>query len=320
MTTPVLSLQELFTFLDLNERDAPYTLLKSPFFPFRVTTSYAQRMDKGNWHDPLLLQVVPRSEEDCLTVNSSEDPTGDRQSSPIPGLLHKYSSRVLIMANSRCAVHCRYCFRRVIAPELHCFQLSDFSRIEKYLHENPLIQELILSGGDPLFHTKQHICTLLNQFLSLTAIKTIRIHTRVPIVMPSMVDDQLLEFLAKANAIKRIIIVTHANHAAELRNDCSELLHKMRQRGLLMLNQSVLLKGVNDSIDALRNLSFALIEHGILPYYLHQLDRVQGAIHFEVDSILGSELISRMRSSVPGYALPKYVREIPGASSKLPLP
>ena len=319
MQTAFRRLDVLLAYLDLDPTLASIPLLTDSEFPILVPRSFADRMVKGDWNDPLLQQVLPLEEEVAPVVGFRDDAVGDLASQILPGLLHKYASRALLMVSPQCAIHCRYCFRRE-------FPYGDLPRGQagwdeawEYLRSAQGIDEIVFSGGDPLFLDNRRLASLLEHALALPAIRTLRFHTRLPVVLPSRIEPHLLELLRAAAEKKSLIIVIHANHPNEIDGECLEALAALRSIGALLLNQAVLLKGVNDQVEPLAELSRRLIQYGVLPYYLHQLDRVTGTAHFEVAEKRGRELIEELQALLPGYAVPKYVREIAGEAHKTPL-
>lgn len=311
-------IDDLLSFLLLDSSSVPYNIDESPSFPFLVSSSYAMKMEKKNWFDPLLLQIIPRMAQNVSSEGFNDDPVGDKDASVYPGIICKYMGRVLLISTSACAIHCRYCFRQKFpfnSIDFTCLNAS----IQNYLSKNTETQEIILSGGDPFCLNPSKIGIIINTIKKFSSVKTIRFHTRVPVVMPDLINDELLEIISETKKKVNVIVVIHANHAKELQEDCSNALDKLKRRHIVLLNQSVLLKGINDSFESLKNLSQALIDHGVLPYYLHQLDRVNGAGLFEVSEKKGKNLIKELRLKMPGYAIPKYVKEKPGYKSKTPL-
>lgn len=305
---------KLLNYVGLKKDDAPYKIGYDGSFPLKVSFSYADRIVKQNWYDPLLLQILPREEESEGEEGFTEDPLKESSAFIAPGVLQKYSSRILVLVSPVCSVHCRFCFRR------NC-QIKQLPQDAtwRYIRKKKDIDEVILSGGDPLCLSKKTLFKILGELVSMEHLRLLRIHTRVPVSLPSRIDNQMLDMLSVINEKKTLTLVIHSNHPQELQNDCSEVLKKIRNRGILVLNQSVLLKGINDSVSTLRELSLRLIEHGIVPYYLHQLDRVKGGSHFEVSIEKGKSLVRELLRCTCGYGLPKYVQEIPGESSKIPL-
>jgi EF-P beta-lysylation protein EpmB len=309
----------LLGFLELDVRSAPYRVMESPEFPLMVPLSFAARMRKRDWYDPLLLQVLPRAEEAAEREGFSADAVGDAAAAAAPGVLHKYDSRVLLMAGSDCAIRCRFCFRRHCSVRPVSFRPGTTDRLSRHLARHPAVNEVILSGGDPLCLDAGSFEELTERVVAEPQVRTVRIHTRVPVADPGMLTQKMLEAIASVARVKSCVVVIHADHAGELAADCSRALMRLRTTGAVLLNQSVLLKGINDSVEALCGLSGALLDHGVVPYYLHQLDRVRGAWHFEVDEETGKKLIKGMREKLPGYAVPRYVREVAGERAKQPL-
>jgi EF-P beta-lysylation protein EpmB len=310
---------KLLSFLELSREKAPYEVLEKTAFPFRVPMSFAQRMRKGDWFDPLLLQVLPRADELEEKEGFGADPVGDAAAQRAPGMLHKYASRVLLLVSGECAMRCRYCFRRSYG---FCNVPQDREAWEgawRCIENDQSINEVILSGGDPLCLDGSDLEYHVQRGLSVTHIKTVRLHTRVPVADPARLRQRVLDCIASASDVKSCIVVIQANHAAELAADCSVALTRLRATGALLLCQSVLLRGVNDSAQRLGALSRSLLGHGVFPYYLHQLDRVCGAAHFEVDEDRGREIVRELRALLPGYAVPRYVREKAGEKCKQPL-
>jgi len=312
-------LGDLLAYLRLDQAQAPQDLWKNPHFPLRVPVSFAQRMKPQDWMDPLLRQVLPTESEKNPAEGFTSDAVGDLQAQVIPGLLHKYANRALFMASPHCAVHCRYCFRREFPyGELPKAQV-DWDRAWDYLAASPGIQEIIFSGGDPLFLDNRRVAALIRRALAIPHVHTLRFHTRIPIVLPSRLESELIAILSECAENTSVVMVIHANHPRELHEDCLAPLRALRKAGLLILNQAVLLRHVNDDEDTLVALSQALIQAGIMPYYLHQLDRVSGTSHFEVAEQRGLALMQAIRKRLPGYAMPTYVREIAGEAHKTPL-
>ncbi|MGH8282473.1 MAG: EF-P beta-lysylation protein EpmB [Gammaproteobacteria bacterium] len=286
-------------------------------FPLCVPRAFVSRMHKGDAADPLLRQVLPLGEELEDVPGFSDDPVGDLPSSRHPGVLHKYRGRVLLIATGACGVNCRYCFRRHFPYAEETARHQGWHDALEYLRADASISEAILSGGDPLSLTDRVLAELVNALEQIPHIKRLRIHTRQPIVLPSRVDAALLTWLRDCRLQK--VVVVHVNHARELDTAVVEALSRLRTAGAVLFNQSVLLRGVNDSVKVLVGLSEALFAAGVIPYYLHQLDRVRGAAHFEVAEAEARILIGELRARLPGYLLPRLVREIPGTPSKVPL-
>lgn len=309
---------ELLEILELSKAQLlSGAILASGQFKLRVPRAFVRKMEVGNPLDPLLLQVLPHHLELEEHEGFVTDPLDEEQANQIAGVLHKYKSRFLLTLTGACAVHCRYCFRRHFPYQENLPKNEDWLNIKGYLEAHPEINEVILSGGDPLTLSNRKLATWIERLESLSQIKILRIHSRVPIVIPERIDEELVSLLK--NSRLRVILVVHSNHPAELDNlTCAKLSHLAKQN-ILVLNQAVLLKGVNDSAQTLVNLSQRLFEAQILPYYLHVLDKVKGAHHFD----LGAEKIDRIYkdvlASLPGYLVPKLVREVAGENNKTPL-
>lgn len=286
-------------------------------FPLRVPRGFAALMQAGNPDDPLLRQVLPTQAELIDYPGYSHDPVGDLNAVAETGVIHKYQGRVLLIATGACAVHCRYCFRRNFPYGELQLSTQKIQNAAAYIAERPDISEVILSGGDPLLLSDDKLGQLLRRLDEIKHIRRIRIHSRTPIVLPQRVTEQLLQTLADLSA--RVVMVFHANHARELSDDVGEICADLRQRGVTLLNQSVLLKGVNDHGERLCQLSEKLFSFGILPYYLHLLDRASGVGHFEVSAAQARQLLEYMQQHLPGYLVPKLVKEQAGAAYKIPI-
>lgn len=285
-------------------------------FPLRVPRAYVARMRKGDPTDPLLRQVLPLAEEEAQTPGFFTDPVGDLQAMPQPGLLHKYHGRALLITTGACAVHCRYCFRRHF-PYSDAKPAGQWQSSLDHIAADTSLGEIILSGGDPLALSDARLAALTEQLAAIPHVRRLRIHTRLPIVLPSRVNDELVAWL-RASPLQKVLVV-HANHANEIDDDTRAALRVLQDCGLTLLNQAVLLRGVNDSVAAQAALSEALFGAGVLPYYLHLLDRVQGAAHFEVPEIEARALLRGLRERLPGYLVPRLVRETEGEASKRPI-
>ena len=284
-------------------------------FALRVPLSFVARMQAGDPNDPLLRQVLPIQHELAAKEGFTTDAVGDCSSRRAPGLLHKYHGRALLIVTGSCAVHCRYCFRRHYPYESEPRRLDDWKPAWDLLQADQSIHEVLLSGGDPLMLTDGRLKALIERLAEIPHVKRLRIHSRLPIVLPDRITAPLLELLTATRLTP--IMVVHANHPQEIVNDCDEALRKLVRAGITTLNQTVLLRGINDCVETLENLSERLIDTGVIPYYLHQLDRVDGAAHFEVNTAKGCELIKQLQKRLPGYAVPRYVQEIAGAAHKL---
>ncbi|OLQ69838.1 EF-P beta-lysylation protein EpmB [Photobacterium proteolyticum] len=285
-------------------------------FALRVPMSFVERMEVGNPYDPLLRQVLPLEEEFEVHSGYSLDPL-EEQDNAIPGLLHKYKNRVLMIVKGGCAVNCRYCFRRHFPYEDNKGSKRHWQTALDYIATQPEVSEVILSGGDPLMAKDHELQWLIERIDRIPHIKRLRIHSRLPVVLPARINEQLCMLLKQSRL--QTVLVTHINHANEINNEFRQAMTKLKQANVTLLNQGVLLRGVNDSVGALSQLSEALFDAGILPYYLHVLDKVQGAAHFMVDDEQARKLIAGVLENVSGYLVPRLTREIGGRNSKTPL-
>jgi len=283
-------------------------------FPFRVPRGFAARMRHGDPDDPLLRQVLPVAAEDEQTPGYVADPVGDLQRMASPGLLHKYPGRALLVATGACAIHCRYCFRRHFPYAEAGLSGHQLDQALAWLEADTSIREIILSGGDPLSLTDQRLAALVQKLRAIGHLRRLRIHSRSAITLPERITPELLALLADWHG--PVVLVVHVNHANELDHSVAEAMTALRQTGVILLNQSVLLRGINDSVAALTDLSESLADHGIQPYYLHLLDPVAGAAHFDVDETRARGLVGELRRRLPGYLVPTLAREIPGEQAK----
>jgi len=272
----------------------------------RVPRPFVQQMNIGDPNDPLLRQVLPLVDEFRVEPGFHKDPL-DEQSSPANGLLHKYHGRVLLILQGGCAVNCRYCFRRHFPYDELTISQRQIDDTLDYIKQNPEVNEVILSGGDPLMAKDERLHKLVRELEALPQLTRLRIHSRLPVVIPSRLTDGLLTSLTQSRL--QVVLVIHANHANEISNDLSAALKKWHNAGIHLLNQSVLLRGVNDSSEVLCRLSETLFRANVLPYYLHQLDKVEGASHFEVSDDKAQQLWLDMTQQLPGFLVPKLVRE-----------
>lgn len=286
-------------------------------FALRVPRGFAARMRQGDARDPLLLQVLPRLAELDQVAGFTNDAVGDLAAREAQGVLHKYQGRALLIASGSCAVNCRYCFRRHFPYGDEMAAAGQWHRALEHIRRDTSINELILSGGDPLALATGKLEELSRGLAELPHVIRLRIHTRLPIVLPERIDTAFTEWL-RALPLQKVVVL-HANHAHEFDGAVDAACASLREAGATLLNQSVLLRGINDDADALITLSERLFAAGVLPYYLHQLDRVQGAAHFEVADAQAQSLIEEMRGRLPGYLVPKLVREVGGDPSKRPL-
>jgi EF-P beta-lysylation protein EpmB len=283
-------------------------------FPVFVPLPFLARMKPGDPNDPLLRQVLPFPDEDKSPEHFSQDPLGEAEATLQPGLLQKYAGRVLLVTTGACAVHCRYCFRRHFPYDAAPGSLVQWQPAIEEIADDPSIEEVILSGGDPLTSVDEQLAGLIGQLQQIPHLKRLRVHTRLPIMIPQRVTSRLVEILSGSRL--QAIVVIHANHANEMDDSVDDAIKKLWSAGVTLLNQTVLLRGINDNANALIQLSRRLLDSRVMPYYLHQLDPVVGAAHFEVPKQRGVELIEAMRAELPGYAVPRYVKELAGEPNK----
>lgn len=310
--------EALCTFLELdNSVWGPEAQAGHALFPIRVPIAYAQRIQPRTPDDPLLRQVLPASKENDVIQGFTQDPLEEMEHTPRPGLIHKYRNRVLLIASGGCAINCRYCFRRHFPYQDNMPSRSEWKDTLSYIREHPEINEIILSGGDPLLSTDERLAELITLIEEIPHIVRLRIHTRLPVVIPARVTPLLCQRLSTSSL--QVVMVLHINHPAEIDVFVKEAVFKLTQNGITVLNQSVLLRGINDNVLTLATLSEKLFAAGIMPYYLHALDPVAGAAHFNVPDDEAIILVEQLRECLAGFLVPKLVREISGRNSKTPL-
>ncbi|MBK5940736.1 EF-P beta-lysylation protein EpmB [Halochromatium roseum] len=309
-TDPVALLQAL----ELSPAKLPEPIQRSARFPLLVPRGFAALMRRGDPNDPLLRQVLPLVAEARPAAGFVTDPVGDANAGLVPGLLQKYRGRALLIATGACAAHCRYCFRRHFPYASTGAQSDRLATAIAALERTPDIDEVILSGGDPLMLDDGALAALITRLDDLPRLKRLRLHTRLPSILPSRITDRLCAILSGSRL--QVVIVVHINHPAELGRDACLALLGLAELGTPLLNQSVLLRGVNDEVETLAELSEALIATRVLPYYLHLLDPVSGAAHFDVPETKARALVTQLRQRLPGYLVPRLVREQPGEPSK----
>jgi len=327
----IRDLKELLHLLELNSFKADTfesgTLLKESLldqalaanqnFPLRVPMAYLQRIKKGDINDPLLLQILPLKEELSGAPGYTADPLSEQIANPIPGLIHKYHGRVLLIVSPNCAINCRYCFRRHFPYQDNKPGRDEWQQALDYIAGDDSITEVIYSGGDPLAASDKQLLWLTEEVVQIKHVKRLRVHTRLPIVIPDRITDHCLHWLTSTDLLTSLVI--HSNHPNELDSHVGSALKKLANSGVTLLNQTVLLSGVNDSVETLQALSEKLFQMGVLPYYIHQLDKVKGAAHFEVTDQRAKQLITKLTAQLPGYLVPKLVREMPDHPNKVPL-
>lgn len=307
---------ELLECLNLPSSLLPAAKAASQTFPLRVPYSYLQRIQPGNLHDPLLRQILPLGEEMTKSEGFSTDPVGDQQAMAVPGLIHKYKGRALLTLTGACAVHCRYCFRRHFPYSEANPSEDHWQAALNYLLAHPEITEVILSGGDPLSLNDKRLTSLVARLEEVPHLQRLRWHSRLPVVLPSRLTPELLQ-LWQSSRFKQVLVL-HFNHPNEINLYIKQSLKYTATTGITLLNQTVLLRGVNDNADCLTRLSEKLFEVGVLPYYLHLLDRTQGTAHFEVMEQSAQQIYQKLLGQLPGYLVPKLVRDAAESNFKQP--
>ena len=317
LSSAVRTVEELWRVLELPLEALPAALAAHRDFPVRVPQAFLGKIERGNPDDPLLRQILPLAAETLSAPGFVADPLGERDVNRASGLLHKYRSRVLLVLSGTCAINCRYCFRRHFPYEDNRLGSEEFEQIHDYLLQQPDVNEVILSGGDPLVISNARLARLLQVIESIPHIARLRIHSRLPVVIPQRVDQGLLRLLGESRL--KSVLVTHCNHPNELDGDFDLAMKLLAGQGVTLLNQAVLLRGVNDRAEIQVALSERLFLAGVLPYYLHLLDPVAGAHHFDVPESEARPLMQTLHGALPGFLVPRLVRELPGRSGKTPI-
>lgn len=308
------TIEDLCEFLQLDIAKLSVSQAAAKQFGLRVPRGFAECMQKGDANDPLLRQVLPLTDELLQMPGFSDDPVGDKAAAGENRVIHKYDSRALMINTGACAINCRYCFRRNFPYSDYQVSKEKQDQAITYIKNDIRIKEVILSGGDPLLLSDERLAGLMQELGGIRHVKRIRIHSRLPIVLPSRITGTLLDILTSTQATP--VMVVHCNHANELSQSVAHACRMTKDHSITLFNQSVLLKGVNDTANDLCHLSERLFENGIIPYYLHSLDKANGTQHFEVSEEHALKLIQQMQDSLPGYLVPKLVKEIAGAPSK----
>ena len=309
---------ELLALLQLDPADQPGGQVIPKHFPLRVPRGYVARMRPGDWQDPLLLQVLPTAAETLAQPGYRHDPLEEVRQNPRPGLIHKYHGRVLLVMTSACAIHCRYCFRQHFPYADNRNSRQQWTETLQYIAGDDSISEVILSGGDPLSVSDDSLSELLDSLERIPHLRRLRIHSRLPVVLPERITAALCNRLQQSRL--QVVMVIHCNHAQELDQEVAAALSALRDAGITLLNQTVLLAGINDRADTLVTLSERLFALGVLPYYLHLLDKVQGAAHFDLEESRATALYRQLLAQLPGYLVPKLVRESANVPFKMPIP
>ncbi len=315
LTNSLTKLPELLAHLELDYQSLNLDPLAVQTFGLRVPHAFLSRIKPKDPLDPLLLQVLPQRAEADSVSGFLTDPVGEIVAGKTKGLLHKYQGRVLLILTGGCAINCRYCFRRHFPYQANAFSLKHAAKIIDYIKKDPSIYEVILSGGDPLIVKDEQLAALISQLETIPHLKYLRIHTRVPIMIPARITDALVQMLKHSRLQTSIAI--HCNHANEIDQSVADALDKLKSQKINLFNQTVLLKSINDSADTLIELSHKLFSVGVIPYYLHLLDPVAGAAHFDIAEEKAKEIMRELQRSLPGYLVPKLVREIAGEPNKI---
>lgn len=309
---------ELFKLLDLNPQHPKLiNTIQHNKFPLLVTRSFINRMNKSDVNDALLQQILPNQQE-INSINNklfNADPLQEKQFNNIPGLLHKYYGRVLLISAKSCLINCRYCFRKEFPYKSNIASGQNLEKIINYIANNSSINEVILSGGDPLIASNNYFKNLISKLENIKHLETLRIHSRVPIVLPSRLEPELINIFIQSRF--NIVLVTHSNHPQEINTEVANYFKLLHHTKILLLNQSVLLKNINDNADVLSQLSKKLFSIKILPYYLHMLDKVTGTQHFAITKQKAKQIFAELSSKLPGYLLPRLVVEQPNAKHKI---
>ncbi|WP_040404222.1 EF-P beta-lysylation protein EpmB [Amphritea japonica] len=306
--------EELFSYLQLPDSLLDDANRASLEFAMRVPLPWLDRIEKGNLDDPLLRQILPLGDELDTVPGFTNDPLEEMSSNPVEGLIHKYKGRVLVVLTGACAINCRYCFRRHFPYAENRLGPEQWQKILDYITADTSITEVIFSGGDPLVSSDTRLTQLLNDLQKIPHLTRLRIHSRLPVVLPQRVTESLTTLLSQTRF--NIVTVIHSNHPQELDPSVAKAVKQLSQAGVTVLNQAVLLRGVNDSVEVLQALSEKLFSIGVLPYYLFTFDPVKGAAHFDVPDDEAKQIISQLQNLLPGYLVPKLAREIPGQGSK----
>lgn len=315
LSSAIRTPEALLEAVELTEEQLPAIFNGGKKFPLRVPLSFVARMKKGDANDPLLRQVLPLAQENAITHGYLCDPVGDLNASKTPGLLQKYHGRALLITTAACAVHCRYCFRRHFPYQQQNAASSEWDKAVTAIAQDKTIAEVILSGGDPLAVSDHRLATLLQRLEQIPHLKRLRIHTRLPVVIPQRVCDSLLTWLNNTRLTP--VVVIHSNHPNEIDTEVSLALKKLQTvQNIMLLNQSVLLRGINDNSETLVALSEALFTCGVMPYYLHLLDKAQGTAHFDLPLYQAKAIYRELHARLPGYLVPRLALEQPGASGK----
>ncbi len=309
-----IDLTTLLSRLNLTEEQTNASTSAARHFKLQVPQPFLDRIEKGNPQDPLLLQILPQLAELETHPGFSHDPLEEKSANPAPGLIHKYQGRVLLVLSGACAINCRYCFRRHFPYAENQLSGQHWKQVKDYIKNDQSISEVIFSGGDPLATSDKRLQQMVQDLGEIPHVKRLRIHTRLPVVIPQRITDDLCQIFSVSRL--NIVCVLHANHPQEIDSAVSSAIKRLQDTGVTLLNQAVLLKGINDSVKTLKNLSETLFESRVLPYYLFVLDPVTGSAHFDIKDEQAIQLVQALQSQLPGYLVPRLAREIPGRPSK----
>ena len=309
--------EELWDLLELDPNLLPAAKTAAQLFPLKVPRSFIERIKKGDALDPLLHQILPLHAEHAVVRGYTRDPLQEADVNPVPGLLHKYQGRVLLTFVGACGINCRYCFRRHFPYADNNPGTQGWDKALAYIANDPTIHEVILSGGDPLVANDKSLTIFSDKLATIPHVKRLRIHSRMPIVLPERITSEFITWISQLK--QKPVLVTHCNHAQEINQSVAHAMQQLTNAGVVLFNQAVLLKSVNDNADALVELSEALFDVGIQPYYLHILDKVEGAAHFDLPTTIAQQLHSEITLRLSGYLVPKLVYESAGSPSKLPV-
>lgn len=314
LSQSISSIDKLLNYLQLDPQQLSVSQQANLDFPLRVPWPFVRRMERGNPYDPLLAQVLPTAAEMHSTDGYSDDPLDESNHNPVPGIVHKYGNRLLLIVSPNCAINCRYCFRRHFPYSDNRQSKAQWHKALAYISSKPEINEVIYSGGDPLAANDKFLSWLTEQIAAIPHIKRLRIHSRLPVVIPSRINPQFFNW-ATTTRLKPIMVL-HINHGNEIDQALTNSIDQCIDHGITLLNQTVLLKGINDNATTLTALSEKLFDCGVMPYYLHLLDPVAGASHFDIDVERAKQIYALLQADLPGFLVPKLVVEIAGKSNK----
>lgn len=317
LAASITTLSELKKKIKLNAKELEDLVKVVNCFKMRITPHYLSLMDKNNQNCPIRKQAIPTSGEMLVLPEEMVDPCGDEAKSPIKGIVHRYPDRLLLISTYACAMHCRHCFRRRVVGQLdEVMSRDDLKKALNYIEKHKEVKEVILTGGDPLILSDKNILWILQKIKSFKHVRWVRIHTRLPVTLPARFTSQLLEIFKK---FQPIFLVVQVNHAKELSSACKKVLKNLQKAGVILLNQSVLLKGINDQAEILKELFYELLSLGVKPYYLHQCDLAQGIGHFRTSVKKGIDIMRQLRGFMSGLAIPHYIIDVPGGKGKVPV-